>query len=95
MKAITGFIKLCPQYKCYYKGEVQYSYTMDFSFVCQSSDIKAIGNPVLTLFSIACLNSSIANEFFMFKLSFSGFFFFFYRTTLDPEQLFYGHIVAL
>lgn len=34
VKGIAGFIKLCPQYKHYYKGEVQYSYTMDFSFVC-------------------------------------------------------------
>lgn len=49
---ITGFINLCPQYRRCFKGEVQDCGTMDFSFVGQSSDRKAVGHLTLILFSV-------------------------------------------
>lgn len=59
-------------YICCFEGEVLY--TTDFSFACQSSNIKAIGYQILSLLSVARINSSIANGYFMFKLIFSAFF---------------------
>lgn len=43
---------------------------MDFSFLGQSSDIKAVGNLILTLFSRTHEGSLMVNVFFVFKLSF-------------------------
>ena len=51
---------------------------MDFSFACQPNNRKAIGNPIKNLLFLACINSSVLTEYFVFKLSFSGVFCYFF-----------------